>query len=232
MKYLPLLLVCAFSVACCDQPHANKLSVTGQATVYVPADKLTLTVGVVTQNTLAQVALRENNERMNQVIGALKKVGLKEGEYQTGQFSVNPTYSQPPKNPPPNWQQTISGYEVRNTVNIRTNQFELAGPIIDEVGMGGANLIDNISFAVDDPQPSKSQAITLAVQQAIGYAETAARAAKVNLGDLHELSINPSVVSPHFKMNSFAMTADSGTPIQAGNVEVQATASLVYEIIR
>ncbi len=230
MRYLTFLMLCVFT-GCFGEQQLNKLSVSGHATVYVPADKLTLSVGVVTQNTYAQVALRENSDRMNQVINALKKTGLKEGEFQTGQFSVNPTYTQPPKNPPPNWQQTISGYEVRNTINIRTNHFELAGQIIDEVGAGGANLIDNISFVLDNPQPSKNEAITLAVQQAIDYAETAARAAKVNLGNLLELSINPSVIAPHYKMNAFAAAgAEIGTPIQAGNVEVQATASLVYEI--
>lgn len=209
----------------------NKLSVSGQATVYVPADKLTLTVGVVTQSTSAQQALKDNRERMNQVVAALNKIGLSSSEFQTGQFSVNPTYTPMPKNPPPNWQQTISGYEVRNTVNIRTNQFELAGPIIDEVGSGGANLVENIAFTLDDPQYAKSQAITLAVQQAIGYAETAARAAHVNLGDLIDLSINPSMVTPHYmKAASFAM--NESTPIHPGNVEVQANASLVYTIGR
>lgn len=230
MRYLTFLLLCLFAVGHCEQ-GLNKLSVTGQATVYVPADKLTMSVGVVTQNTHAQVALRENSDRMNLVIIALKKVGLKDNEFQTGQFSVTPTYTQPPKNPPPGRQQSISGYEVHNTINIRTKQFELAGAIIDEVGAGGANMIDNISFALDDPQPSKNEAITLAVQQAINYAETAARAAKVSLGPLLELSLNPSVVAPHYKMNAYAMSAgDIGTPIHAGNVEVQVTAALVYEI--
>lgn len=231
MKFIVFCLVAISTFSYSAEHQHNRLSVTGQATVYIPADKLTMSVGVVTQNTLAQVALKENRERMNQVIAALKRAGLRENEYQTGQFSVNPTYTQPPKNPPPNWQQTISGYEVRNTVNIRTNQFELAGSIIDEVGAGGANLIDNISFVLDNPGPSKNEAITLAVQQAIGYAETAARAANVSLGGLMDLSINPSVIVPHFKMNTFAMAAEGGgTPINAGNVEVQATASLVYEI--
>lgn len=229
MKLLILTFLCVFSVAY-GELQSNKLSVTGQATVYVPADKLTMSIGVVTRDLHAQVALKENRERMNEVIQSLKRVGLMENDYQTGQFSVTPTYTQPPKNPPPNWQQTISGYEVRNTVIIKTNQFELAGAIIDEVGSNGANLIDSISFTLEDPQTAKNAAIALAVQQAIGYAETAAQAAHVSLGSLLDLSINPSVIAPHYKMNTFAMAAEAGTPIHAGNVEIQATASLVYEI--
>ena len=80
---------------------AAKLTVRGQARLEKPADQLRLRVGVVTEAPEARAALAANSRRMNDVVKAIDKVGLKPDEYETGRFSLRPVYSRRPRQAPP-----------------------------------------------------------------------------------------------------------------------------------
>lgn len=228
--HLSLFLVCLTSPVLAEDAH--KLVVNGNSTLHKPADKLSLKIGVVTLNQNAGAAIEANNEQMQQLFQTLKKTGLSENEFQTGSFTVAPQYTPPPKNPPPDWHSTISGYEVRNTLSIHTNRLELAGPLIDAAAKAGANLFEDISFTLQDTQNAQIEAIGKAVQQAKAYAQAAALEAGVKLGDVLEISLNPSTIVPRFyKAERFAMAmGDNSTPIAPGNVEVTASVSMTYEL--
>lgn len=227
MRNLFIFLFC-----CCvvnihaDEPH--KLTVGGSAVVMKPADQLKMTVGVVTQDRNAQKAIQENREKMALVIEAVKNAGFSQKEYQTGTFHIAPQYAQSPKELPRDWRPEIVGYEVRNTLALETSKLELAGPAIDAVVKQGANLVEEVTFTLQDMQQAKNEAIAQAVRQARAYAETASKAASVSLGDILELSVNPSVIMP--RAMKFAMVAEASTPITPGDVEVSANVSLVYAI--
>ena len=75
----------------------SSLAVRGHAVLSLPADQLVISIGVVSQGKSAQMALSENNTQMKKLIDALQASGIKEGEYQTGRFSIRPLYSQRPK---------------------------------------------------------------------------------------------------------------------------------------
>jgi uncharacterized protein YggE len=137
-------------------------------------------------------------------------------------------YSPQPKNPPQDWRPVITGYEVRNTIAIQTKKLELAGIIIDTVGKNGGNLVENITFSIDNEQSAKSEAIAQAVQQARSYADAAAKAAGITLGPIHDLIINPSMVSPK-QLRSYAIN-EASTPISSGDVEVSASVQIIYEL--
>lgn len=226
------LLLFIFLVGGLNADELHKLNVTGSAALFKPADLLTMTVGVVTQNPQVKAALKANGEQMRAMNDLLKNVGLSQKELQTGTFTVVPQYATPPRNIPENWHPAIVSYEVRNTIAIKTTQLELVGAIIDAVAQAGANLVEDLNFTLLDQQPAKSEAIAQAVQQARLYADAAAKEADITLGDILELTINPAPIAPRpFRMEKFAMAAmDAGTPITPGEVEVNATVSLVYAI--
>ena len=212
------------------EPH--KLLVSGNATLHRPADTFMLKVGVVTLDKTAEQAIAANNEKMQKILIALKKTGLNEKEFQTGNFTVMPKYAPAPREIPPDWQASISGYEVRNTLSIQTNKLNLSGPLIDAAAKEGANLFEDISFSLQSAQDAQVEAITQAVRQAYIYASAAVKEAGVTLGDILEININPAHITPHFyRAEKFAMAAvDTSTPISPGNVEVNASVSITYEI--
>ncbi len=206
----------------------QKLTVTGNSVVYKPSDKFNLTIGVVTVNKDVKTAMSANAEKMKPIFESLKQLGLTDKEYQTGSYSINPQYTPQPKNPPPDWQEKISGYEVRNTIVIHTQKIELASDIIDTISKKGGNIIENLSFTLANEDSAKSEAIALAIQQARQYAESAAKAAGVTLGPVREITINPSMDMPRFQ-KTFAIREVS-TPISPGDVEVSSNVQVVYEL--
>ena len=135
-----------------------QMTVRGEAILKVPADQFRLQVGVVSEAKTALQALEENQVAMDKVIRALAKTGLSEEEYKTGRFEVRPNWSPRPRNAQPDWRPRITGYTVRNALNIRTQKIDLAGAIIGAAGETGANKIDSIIFDLADPGKYRAQA--------------------------------------------------------------------------
>lgn len=209
----------------------HTLIVPGASSVFRPADKLSLTVGVVTFNQDVGAAVSANADRMKAVVSTLKDLGLNDKELQTGDFTIQPKYAPTPHNPPADWQPTIVGYEVRNTLTIHTNKLDLANQIIAAAGKESANLIQDLTFTLQNEQSAKSEAIAQAVRQAEGYAEAAAKEAKVRLGEIQEINIHSSYISPRMlKADRMVEAQGIATPILPGEVEVHANVTIIYLI--
>lgn len=223
-------LMCFVETFACGD--VNKLVVSGNASIHKPADKLTLTIGVATLDENADSAIQENGEKMEKVLHAIKETGVLENEMQTGDFTVIPQYALPPRTPPPGWQTSINNYEVRNTLTIQTGKLELAGPLIDAAAKAGANLIEDISFSLQDTQNAEAEAIAKAVRQARAYAKAAVQEAGIHLGDILEITVNQSNLIPRFlKADHFPMAAmGNATPINPGKVEITASVLITFEI--
>jgi uncharacterized protein len=214
------------------ETHTHKLTVSGNATVYKPADKVSLKLGVVTNDKNVKTAISDNNKKMQRILAAIKKI-LPPEEFQTGTFTVEPQYTPRPKEIPPDWHAEIIGYEVRNTLSIHTTRLELAGAIIDAATREGANLVEDITFSLQDQQDAEEEAIAKAVKQAHAYADAAVKQAGIVLGDILEIAINPPNFVPRYlKAANFMLAAqgNTGTPITAGDVEVTASVSMTYRI--
>jgi uncharacterized protein YggE len=209
-----------------------KLTLRGEARLDKPADRLWLRVGVVTEDPAASAALEENSRRMEAVIKALKKAGLAEKEYETGRFSVRPVYSRRPRNAGPEWRPQITGYEVTNSLSVRTKKLERAGRLIEAANGAGANSID-INFDLADPRIHRDEAIATATANARSDAATLAEAAGVRLMRLLTINLdNAGWRPPTPKMaRGMAMAeAAAAPPIRPGEVTVSAAVTLVYEI--
>lgn len=230
MKTTFLALLLLFAVPGFCKENYQKLTVTGSSVVYKPSDTLNMTIGVVTQNKDVKAALASNAEKMTSVFESLKQLGLTEKEYRTGTYSISPQYTPQPQTLPPNWHPEISGYEVRNTIIIRTSKLDLASDIINTAGKNSVNLIENVSFSITNEEAAKSEVISQAVKQARVYAEAAAKAAGVTLGPIHELTINPSTISPY--MLRSAVFKDAATPISPGEIEISSNVLIVYELLQ
>lgn len=222
------------STAHAEETHdPAKLSLSAQATISKPADELQLSVGIVTLGDTAEKTLTENSAIIQRVIDALQKAGLSDGEYKTGRFSIHPTYTHYPKDPPENWKPSIIGYEVSNLLLIKTGKLDLAGKLIDAASKAGANSVENIHFNLRDPRIHWDEAISLATQHAISDAQVIANAAKIQLGRLLSISLDAAGnVTPRFNNVYFAKAAPETAlpPIEAGDVDVSASVSISYEI--
>lgn len=205
------------------------LSVTGHASLNKPADQLHLNIAVVTEGETAESALNANNKKMQSVIAALDSKGFSKKEFSTGQFNVTPVYSPYPKNPPPDWTQHIIGYTVNNTLTIKSDKINQVGELIDAVTQAGIDSIDRIGFELKDSRLYRQEAITSATENAMEDAKSLATAANVALGRILQIQLdNAALPEPRFK--SYTASFDRSTPIEAGDVSVNAKVTIVYEI--
>lgn len=213
-----------------DFPH---LVVRGEALLFKPADQIEVSVGVVTEDVNPQKALQLNNEKMAAVIKELNDVGLTTQEYRTGQFQVRPVYTNPPKDPPADWRQKISHYEVTNTLQIKTQKLDIAGRLLSVASQAGSNRIDHIQFDLKNPREFRAEAIQKATQNAIDDATLLAEASHVKLVKVRYVALDPSqnhFPAPRMMMAKFSGEALSDVPLEAGDVEVRAVVEMIFEV--
>jgi uncharacterized protein YggE len=215
-----------------DFEDVPKLTLTGQATLQKPADELNLSIGVVNRSANAQDALTQNSVKMQAVIDALEALGLTKADYQTGHFSITPTYTPYPKNPPPDWRAAIDGYEVNNSILIKTDKLGMAGQIIDTAIRAGANDIQNIHFSIRDLRKYWDEALAAATQNAFADAKVIADAAGVKIRRVLSIALNntqlllPKISSAYLR----TAAAESVPPVEPGDVNIQASVTVVFEI--
>lgn len=213
-----------------------RLHVRGTAELEKPADQLRISIGVVTEDDDATQAMNDNSRRMRRVLEAVEDAGLEDDEYETGSFQVRPVYSQrPPRQQmEENWRPRIIAYSVTNTINVKTQQLELAGEIIQAANEAGANTIDSIQFTLADARTHRAEAIAVATANARQDARALAGAAGVQLVRVLEVRLDDAQPirppQPFGYERAMATQADSSAPVSPGDVTVRSSVNLVYEI--
>ena len=213
-------------------PFFPKLTVTGISTLHKPADLVSFTVSVQTQADTADEALSDNNAKMHELVARLKESGLEKGEYHTGQFSINPVYTPYPRNPPPDWKASIIGYDVTNSLTIKTAKLELTPTLIDAAGKSGATQVTNINFSIKDPLQYRSEAIQAATANAIMDANIMADATSTQLVRVLDMRLDQPQMYPRPgpELRYMAKSADSVPFIEAADVDISASVTIIYEI--
>ena len=218
-----------------DEVIVPSLTVRGSAILEKPADQLRIRIGVVTEDDEATTALRENSQQMNDVIKALKKEGLTEDEYQTSQIRIQPLYSRRPRQAGVEWKPVIIGYQVSNSINVKTKQLKLAGKLIQAANEAGANSIDSISFGLADHRKHRAEAIRTATANALADARTLADAANLRLVRVITINLDQAAAPRPLAMSmnrgmEMAMASTAPPPVNPGDVNVNASVTVVYEI--
>jgi uncharacterized protein YggE len=238
-NYIFLLTAFLFLVS-----HANswasefadvpKLIVRGEASIFRPADQMEVSLGVVTTSANAQKAIKENNQRMSQVIAQLQALNLDETEYQTGHFAVHPIYQNPCKDCYENERQ-IHHYEVVNTVKIKTTKIDLADQMIVAAVQAGVNQIDQVNFSLSQPQVYREGAIQSAAQNALSDANALAKAMGVKVKRILSLGLDHWQQFPGPLMLNKRFDGGSCEPMgqnvfEPGQAEIHATVNVTFEI--
>jgi uncharacterized protein YggE len=224
-----LLLVGALSPTAAQADAARTITVTGEGEVRGVPDQAQLSAGVTTVAVTANAALAENARKMTSVFAALSRIGVPQREMKTSNFSVSPQY--PPYNQNNAGPQKIVGYQVSNQVDVTLDDVKTLGPALDALVAAGANQINAISFSIRDPQPLLAAAREQAVADAIGRAQTYAKAAGVTLGPILTIQEGGAdVPRPVFFAAKVMAGAPPPTPTAAGEQSVTANVSIVFEI--
>jgi len=212
----------------------QELRVQAEGRVEATPDQLRLRLGVITEATEAGRAVNENNQRMTKVMTMLDELGLDRNDLATGQFQIQPQWSQPPRPTPANWQREIIGYRVSNNLWIRTARIDLAGQLLGLAHQSGVNQVGNLQFTIADQDDYQQQAMTMATQKALRQAQVLATAAGAELGNILSLTLDTpggSTGAGPLMAEARMVTATDAVPVTPGNVDIQQTVTVVFELI-
>jgi uncharacterized protein YggE len=206
----------------------STISVNGRGTVTISPDAVSIVVGVdVTGDTLVET--RElAASRMTAVLDTVEEAGIPAEQVQTVNYSINVINE---------WDdqgrlQGVAGYQVSNQVQIRSNDLDGIGTLIDDLVESGANTIYSITFFNSDATAAYSQARTLAFADAQAKAAELAAAAGVELGyivSIVENSIGGGPIADG-RVAMYDQAQAGPTPIQSGSLQISVDVQVTWAI--
>jgi len=217
-------------------PNEKTITVTGTATSSEKPDLLVVNFGVEIQNKTAKDALDSNSASMNQIIAAIKSVGIKASEISTANFNIYPVYEGYEEPLTKRWTQELVGYRVSNTVTVKTTTLNSAAEIIDGAVAAGANRVDSVYFTLSPELQMQIQddLIGEAIQNAQKKAENALlplnyKIIGVKMVSLSDFGMPPPGPVYNMAYDNFAK-AEAPTPIFSSEKDVSTTANVVFII--
>lgn len=218
-----------------DEVKSETPTLTVSDTGIVPhaPDTAFVTFGLETAGKSLTEAQRRNSSIMSKVMERLRDLQIDKERIQTSSFTVSPHY-RPPSNRPtdtPPASPEIIGYVVSNMLTVEIRALDKVGTVIEEVLKTGANSFQGLQWGLRDEQAVRLSALKQAADKAREKAAVLSEALRVKL--VRVLSVNEGghVVRPTVVMARMAMESSAGdVPISSGELKVEATVTLVYEI--
>jgi uncharacterized protein YggE len=211
-----------------QQLQQDTLRVSGSASMQVAPDKVTIWFSVQTESVSASDALRENSRIISNALNSLYLLGIANDSISTVSYNI---YIQHHYN--------HEGVLVNKTyiavqsmkVELKDQQMQKVGSVIDSIVDSGVNRIDSISFGLkqETEDSLKMQLLSKAVEDAKQKAETIASASGTKITGIYEIVENYFYTYyPIYPPYSFLEMET--TPIIPGNVSLSLSVSVSYKI--
>lgn len=207
-----------------QSPSANRypyqtMTLTGEGQVTTTPDLAVIRLGVQTTGYDLSQIQSENAQISQNVINALKQTGIT--DIKTIQYSINKIYDYEDDI------QIDKGYSVKHILEIKTDNINQVGNILDIAVNMGSNLVESISFELSEPEIFYQQALNLAIDNAIQKAKSISTNLHTKLNPI-PVRIIEGNVSP-IPMQQFQRESTT-TPIVPGELKIEAdvTTDFIY----
>lgn len=233
MMILGMILVTAIVLSTGFTPSAagqddmkNLISVSGTAKVSVEPDMAKVSFGVQTEHQDSSVAQDQNTERMNQVIAAVKKLGIAKKDMVTTQYNVYPRHDYDN-----NGKITRTYYIVNHQLQVVVNDINQVGMLIKSASDAGANQFSDIQFMISNEEEVYQEMLEKAVKNAKGKASAIARGLGKTLGQAVSVSEQSSggVRTYAAAVGMELAKTSPSAPIQGGEISISASVQVEYQ---
>lgn len=215
-----------------EMRHVSERSVTtsGQAHVRLAPDRAWVTVGIEARAEKPQEAQKRAAEVMNRIRTQLAALGIPDEGIRTVSFSVNADWDFA------NNRRRLRGYIVSNLVEVRIDDLTKVAEVLDRSIAAGGNAIHGVRWDLQNREKADRDALRQAVEDAKQRAEVAIAAAGARLGPV--LRITEHRMDSPRPMDMVMMRQAAApvappmpeTPISPGEIEIRATATVVFSI--
>ena len=236
MKFIPsaLLLLVSFASPVFAQtpppivsPLQPSIVTRGQAIVNARPDRAYVTIAAESRSKNSAEAQKQNGAAMNAVLQKVEQAGVPKDAIRTVGYDLQPEYDYT------NGRQTFRNYVARNTVEVRLDDIDRVGSVIDAAGSGGATTISGIRFDVRNRAALERDALRQAVADARARADAAAAGAGATIDRIvriEEEGIQVEPPRPMMRMAAMAGNADVSTPVEPSTIEIRAGVTLTVSL--
>lgn len=208
-----------------DGSPVRTVSVSGIGEVQAAPDRAVIQIGVETEAESAEAALEENNEKTAALLETLEDTGIPAVNIQTQRLNLNPVYDFDNTG----GSRTLTGYRVSNIVEVRTDDLDGLGGLLDAAVGAGANTIQGIRFEVTDTADLVADAREAAVQQAVEKAAQLAELTGASLGTVLTINESGGQPEPILRQAEFA-AGEADVPIRPGSSSIQVNVHITWEL--
>jgi len=217
---LLLLLPVAASAQQPAPPRAKPVVVrSGDGVVQAVPDRAWMSVTAESRAASPRDAQRKNAEAMKPVQDRLRAAGISEDAIKTTVYDLQPDWDYS------NNRRVLRGYVARNSIEVRIDNIDRVGELVDMVVAAGATGVDNIRFDLKDRERVEREALRLAVADARARASAAAAGAGLSVDRVLRID-EQGVSSPPPRPLFREAAAQAAPPIEAGQMEVRAHVTL------
>jgi len=175
--------------------------------------------------------MRANAEQMDKVMAAVRAAGIAERDTQTSGVNLEPDYRYEDNKAP-----EITGYQARNTVDIKVRDMAKLGKVLDALVASGSNQINGPNFEIDEPEAAYDEARQAALKKARARADLYATSLGMQVRRIVSVSEGGGF-QPPIPMAKMAMASGgsaerqlSDTAISPGETALSANLDVVFEL--
>lgn len=191
-------------------PAMNTITVEGDGEAVAVPDIATFTFSVVeTAKTVAE-AQDKATKKMEASVAYLKEQKIDDKDIKTVDYSVNPQYewqnavcSSVAGTYCPQGKSVLTGYQVRQMVEVKVRDTKQAGTLLSGVGEKGASELSGLTFSLDDKDKVVDEARNEAIEKAKTKAEALADGLDVTLVRIVNFSDNSGGYYPPMAYDSY-----------------------------
>lgn len=208
--------------------HEGPVVVTaGEGVIKRAPDRVWVSISAESRARSPREAQQANAQAMNAVLAKLKGTGLPPEAIRTTAYDLRPEFDYK------DGKQTLRGYVARNTVEVRVDEIERIGEVLDAAVGSGATSVSGMRFDLKARDEVEREALKLAVADARERATAAAAGAGMTVSEVVRIEEQRVSAPPPRPMMMSARQADSlesQPPISPGELEIRATVIVTSSI--
>lgn len=199
-----------------NQSNVPLITVTGESTVKVKPDEVTINFGVETRNIDAKVAKKENDMLMSDILKFLEIQNIDPKNIQTDYIRLNSVYNHE--------KGKQEGFVATQMVKLKITDLSKYEAISSGILERGINQIDNLEFSTSKLEAHKEEARKLAISSAKEKASSLASEINQSIGKAYYIVEDSSPVVPYLRygaMKAMDMQESAGPTIAPGEIEIK-----------
>jgi uncharacterized protein len=212
----------------------HTVHVTGDYRVKATPDIAYVDFSITSENKEAEEAKQKADEQLRAVKEVAKRLGIEEKDLRTGYVSMQPRYTYLENRPP-----LLDGYTVSYNLTVTVRKLATIGNLVQQLVRAGVTQVNNVRYDLDDSESFKRDALKQAVANAHAKALVLASATGETLGGALRIqegnvSYSPPVMAYAMEARMVgadaAMSKSGGEAPPAGELDVSASVTIVYEL--